>query len=54
MRTGKFSSDLSFASNVSAYTFSNDGKRLLVLTDDQTVFVLDATGGAANMTAAEN
>ena len=46
--------DLSFGSHVSAYTFSNDGKRLLVLTDDQTVFVLDATGGAGNMTAAKN
>ena len=44
----KQTSDLSFASQVSAYTFSNDGKRLLVLTDDQTVFVLDATGGSAN------
>lgn len=46
--------DLSFANHVSAYTFSEDGKRLLVLTDDQTVFVLDATGGSANLTAAEN
>jgi WD40 repeat protein len=48
--TLKQAGDLSFANHVSAYTFSEDGKRLLVLTDDQTVFVLDATGGSANMT----
>lgn len=45
--TLKQAGDLSFANHVSAYTFSEDGKRLLVLTDDQTVFVLDATGGSA-------
>lgn len=52
--TLKQAGDLSFANHVSAYTFSEDGKRLLVLTDDQTVFVLDATGGQANMAATRN
>lgn len=54
LRTLKLASDLSFASHVSAYTFSEDGNRLLVLTDDQTVFVLDATVGSTNMAAAKN
>src|SRR5207249_11618436 len=39
LRMLKQASDLSFDNHVSAYTFSEDGKRLLVLTDDQTVFV---------------
>lgn len=43
--------DLSFATHISGYTFSEDGKRLLVLTDDQTAFVLDATGGLASIAA---
>jgi len=47
LRTLKQTSDLSFANHVSAYTFSGDGKRLLVLTDDQTVFVFDAAAGSA-------
>ena len=47
LRTSKQTSDLSFANHVSAYTFSGDGKRLLVLTDDQTVFVFDAAAGSA-------
>ncbi|HEV2196530.1 MAG TPA: M48 family metalloprotease [Candidatus Acidoferrum sp.] len=54
LATLKQAGDLSFANHVSAYTFSEDGKRLLVLTDDQTVFVLDATGGSANMAATRN
>ena len=52
--TLKQAGDLSFANHVSAYTFSEDGKRLLVLTDDQIVFVLDATGGSANVAAIKN
>ena len=39
--------DLSFASNVAAYAFSQDAKRLLVLTDDQTAFVFDAAAGSS-------
>ncbi|HEY6945036.1 MAG TPA: M48 family metalloprotease [Candidatus Acidoferrum sp.] len=54
LRTLKQTSDLSFANHVSAYTFSNDGKRLLVLTDDQSAFVLDATGGSVSTAAAQN
>ena len=54
LRTLKQASDLSFANHVSAYTFSEDGTRLLVLTDDQTVFVLDATGSLANVAATKN
>jgi len=42
LRTLKPAGDLSFANHVSGYTFSEDGKRLLVLTDDQTAFVFDA------------
>ena len=42
LHTLKPAGDLSFANHVSGYTFSEDGKRLLVLTDDQTAFVFDA------------
>lgn len=41
LHTLKKTGDLSFANHVSGYTFSEDGKRLLVLTDDQTAFVFD-------------
>ena len=54
LRMLKQASDLSFDNHVSAYTFSEDGKQLLVLTDDQTVFVLDATGDSTNMAATGN
>ncbi|PYT93420.1 MAG: hypothetical protein DMG36_09920 [Acidobacteria bacterium] len=54
LRMLKQASDLSFDNHVSAYTFSEDGKRLLVLTDDQTVFVLGATGDSTNMAATGN
>lgn len=47
LRTLKQVRDLSFATHVSGYTFSEDGKRLLVLTDDQTAFIFDAATGVA-------
>src|SRR5215472_1163291 len=47
LSTLKQTSDLSFANHVSAYAFSGDGKHLLVLTDDQTVFVFDAEARSA-------
>ena len=41
LHTLKQSAEFLFSNHVSAYNFSEDGNRLLVLTDDQTVFVLD-------------
>jgi WD40 repeat protein len=54
LRTLKQAGDLSFADHVSAYTFSEDGKRLLVLTDDQTAFVFDAAAGSATAASTRN
>jgi WD40 repeat protein len=54
LRTLKQGGDLSFANRVSAYAFSEDGKRLLVLTDDQTAFLLDTAAGSAIMASAKN
>lgn len=53
LRTLKQAGDLSFANLVSAHAFSEDGKRLLVLTDDQTAFVFDVTAGSAITAASE-
>ena len=39
----KQTSELSFANRISSQLFSGDGKRLFVLTNDQTAFILDAT-----------
>jgi hypothetical protein len=41
LRTLKQSGDLSFADFISAQVFSEDGKKLFVLTNDQTAFVFD-------------
>jgi hypothetical protein len=41
LRTLKKSSDLYFANPVAAHLFSEDGKKLFVLTNDQTAFVID-------------
>jgi hypothetical protein len=54
LRTLKQGGDLSFANRVSAYAFSEDGKRLLVLTDDQTAFLLDTAAGSAITASAKN
>jgi hypothetical protein len=45
--------DLTFASRISAYLFSEDGKRLFVLTIDQTAFVLDVTARTAAATVSK-
>ena len=54
LHTLKQSSEFSFANRISADLFSEDGKRLLVLTTDQTTFILDVTGGSAAATASKN
>jgi hypothetical protein len=47
LRTLRQSGEFFFAGRVSAYLFSADGKRLFVLTNDQTGFILDVAAGAA-------
>lgn len=54
LRTLKQAGDLSFVNHVSGYTFSEDGKRLLVLTDDQTAFVFDAEAVSGASVSATN
>jgi WD40 repeat protein len=44
LHTFKQTGEFAFANPVSANLFSQDGKRLFVLTNDQTAFILDATG----------
>jgi Peptidase family M48 len=52
LRSLKQIRDFSFASHISAETFSDDAKKLLVLTDDQTAFVIDVSGAPSTATAA--
>jgi WD40 repeat protein len=52
LRSLKRTAEFSFSAPVSSYEFSGDGKRLLVLTNDQTVFVLDANTAQARDKAA--
>jgi WD40 repeat protein len=47
-------SDFSFTSRISANLFSDDGKRLLVLTNDQTSYILDVSGAPATTAASKN
>lgn len=54
LRALKQTEELSFANHVSAYAFSEDGKRLLVLTDDQTVFVFDIAAGSTTTASIQN
>jgi WD40 repeat protein len=42
LRSLKQTSELSFANRISSQLFSGDGKRLFVLTNDQSAFILDA------------
>ena len=44
----KQTAELRFADSVSGYAFSDDENKLFVLTNDQTAYVLDATGGQKN------
>jgi hypothetical protein len=48
LQSMKQTSEFSFAAPVLAHEFSADGKQLLVLTNDQTAFVLDASTGNVN------
>lgn len=52
LRSLKQIRDFSFASHISAETFSDDAKKLLVLTDDQTAFVMDVSGASSTAIAA--
>jgi WD40 repeat protein len=46
--------DFSFTNRISANLFSGDGKRLFVLTNDQTAFILDVAGGSATTASSKN
>jgi WD40 repeat protein len=46
LRTLKQTNEFSFAERISGDFFSEDGKRLFVLTNDQTSFILDVTSGS--------
>lgn len=54
LHTLKQSNEFYFASSVSAALFSGDGKRLFVLTNDQTVFILDTTEGSRTAPSFQN
>lgn len=47
-------SDLSFATRLSAYSLSDEGTRLLVLTNDQSAFVFDVATGSSATASAKN
>jgi WD40 repeat protein len=47
----KQSNEFSFANSISAHLFSDDGKKLFVLTNDQTAFVIDVAGTAPTAAA---
>jgi WD40 repeat protein len=51
MRSLKQTAEFSFSASISSHEFSGDGTKLLVLTNDQTVFVLDANGADSKATA---
>jgi len=54
LHTLKQTSDFYFASRISANLFSEDGKRLFVLTNDQTAFILDVSGGSVAPASSRN
>jgi len=54
LRTLRQVSELSFANRLSAYVFSEDGKRLFALTDDQTAFIIDVEQAGAPTNSAKN
>ena len=54
LHTMKQISEFSFASRISANLFSEDGKRLFVLTNDQTAFILDVVGGSVAAASSQN
>jgi WD40 repeat protein len=54
LHTLKQTNELSFANRISAYLFSEDGKRLFVLTNDQTAFILDVAGASAAPASSKN
>jgi WD40 repeat protein len=51
LHTLKQSNEFSFANSISAHLFSDDGKKLFVLTNDQTAFVIDVAGAASTAAA---
>jgi WD40 repeat protein len=51
LRTLKQTKEFLFADRVSADLFSEDGKRLFVLTNDQTSFILEVAGGSTGTVA---
>jgi len=54
LHTLKQTSDFYFPSRISANLFSEDGKRLFVLTNDQTAFILDVSGGSVAPASSRN
>jgi len=54
LRTLKQSGEFFFAGRVSASLFSADGKRLFVLTNDQTAFIVDAASGITTAASMEH
>ncbi len=54
LHTLKQISDFSFANRISANLFSEDGKRLFVLTNDQSAFILDVAGAPATTASSKN
>jgi hypothetical protein len=54
LRTLKLSGEFFFAGRVSAFLFSADGKRLFVLTNDQTGFIFDAASGTTTTASAQH
>jgi WD40 repeat protein len=54
LKTLKQATELSFAGRVSAHVLSDDGKRLLVLTNDQTAFIFDTTADSATAVSSRN
>jgi hypothetical protein len=51
LRTLKQANEFLFADRVSADLFAEDGKRVFVLTNDQTSFILEVTGGSTGTVA---
>jgi WD40 repeat protein len=54
LHTLKQCAEFSFANSVIADYFSQDGKRLVVLTNDQTVFTLDTSEDSGAMSSSQN
>jgi len=53
LHTLKQISEFSFASRISGNLFSADGKRLFVLTNDQTGYILDVSAESSTATSSK-